>query len=205
MTALVALAIGYLLGGLPTADLLARAVRVDLRSAGSGNPGTANALRLGGRRLAAAILAVELVKGAGAVMVGRALGGDPAGLASGAGAVIGNILNPWYRFRGGKGLGITAGVTLAVWPVAVLPAGLLVWALARVTGSNAHAAVLGLLAYLAGAGLWGLLQLPNWWGIEPGASLMIFALALVVIVTPKLIRTPAANPAGLGEDGEGPR
>lgn len=71
----LAVVFGYLVGSIPSADLAARIRGFDLRSQGSGNPGTANALRLGGRGLAATVLAMDGAKGAAATALGMAIGG----------------------------------------------------------------------------------------------------------------------------------
>lgn len=113
--------VGYLIGSLPTAEWLGKRAAVDLRREGSTNPGTNNALRLAGPRLAAAVLTTEMAKGVIAVVAGVALAGDIGAVLAGVGAVTGNVFNSYYRFRGGKGLGISAGVLTAIWPTVVLP------------------------------------------------------------------------------------
>src|SRR5690606_25837333 len=113
--------IGYLLGCIPTAVWIARASGIDLRHQGSGNPGANNALRLGGRRLAALVLFTEMAKGAAAALRGGQLAGEEGMIAAGLGAAFGNLYNVFLRFKGGKGLGITAGVLLAAWPVVLVP------------------------------------------------------------------------------------
>ena len=60
----VAAVLGYLLGSIPVALLVARRHGVDLRRTGDGNPGAWNALeQLGGRRAAPAFLG-DAAKGA---------------------------------------------------------------------------------------------------------------------------------------------
>lgn len=190
MSLVVPTLLGYLLGSIPTATWLARLAGVNLLRQGSQNPGTTNAWRLRGFRPAVPVLLAELGKGAGAVALGGLLAGDPGGLAAGVGAVGGHILNPWFRLRGGKGLAVAAGVTLAAWPPGLL-AGVVLAIGTRVTGSSARGVVLALLAYLSGAALWGLLLLPNPWGVVPGSGLMITALLLVVLMLPKFMRENA--------------
>lgn len=117
----VAALLGYLLGSVPTAQLLARTRGVDLRAEGSGNPGTANALRTSGPLIAAAVLAVEAAKGYAAIHGGDWIADETGAVAAGLGAVAGNVYNLWYRFRGGKGLGISLGVLAGLWPAVLLP------------------------------------------------------------------------------------
>lgn len=113
--------VGYLLGSLPTAQLLARTRGVDLTAEGSGNPGTANALRTSGPLIAVAVLAVEAAKGYAAIHAGDWVADETGAVAAGLGAVAGNVFNLWYRFRGGKGLGISLGVLAGLWPAVLLP------------------------------------------------------------------------------------
>lgn len=117
----LALIAGYLIGSIPTANAIAGLFGIDLRSEGSGNPGANNARRLGGPGLSIAILSVEAAKGAAAVVAGVIFGGSPGMAAAGLAAATGNVYNVWYRFQGGKGLGITLGVLLVAWPLALPP------------------------------------------------------------------------------------
>ena len=94
MRTLIAASLGYLVGSFPTADLVTRyAVRrngekaVDLRAAGTGNPGSLNAAKLLGWKWGAIILAGDMMKGALASLAGRAVAGDNGTYAAGSGAV----------------------------------------------------------------------------------------------------------------------
>jgi glycerol-3-phosphate acyltransferase PlsY len=192
--------IGYLLGSLPTANAVARLWGVDLRSSGSGNPGANNARQLGGYPLAAAVLGLEVVKGIVAVWVGFALAGDGGAVASGVGAVAGNVYNIWYRFEGGKGLGIAAGVLLAAWPWALpILLGVLV-VVVKATRSSGKATLAGLAACLALAILWWAMDLPAGWGVNPGPMLLYLAIGLTVVMLPKHLhdaRFPITEPGRL--------
>ncbi|KUR80600.1 glycerol-3-phosphate 1-O-acyltransferase PlsY [Novosphingobium sp. FSW06-99] len=116
--ALYAAALGYLLGSVPFGLILARLGGAgDLRAVGSGNIGATNVLRTGRKGLAAATLLLDLAKGAGAVLLARALwpGSETA---AAAGAVIGHCYPAWLRFHGGKGVATLMGVSLALaWPI----------------------------------------------------------------------------------------
>lgn len=130
--ALGALALGYLLGSLPFGYLLTRAAGLgDVREIGSGNIGATNVLRTGHKGLAALTLALDVLKGTAAVVIGHQIGavGGVAILASllgGLGAFFGHLFPVWLGFRGGKGvatyIGILAG---AYWPGALVFCG--VW------------------------------------------------------------------------------
>jgi glycerol-3-phosphate acyltransferase PlsY len=174
MTALAAL-IGYALGSAPTAEGLGRLAGVDLRRAGSGNPGANNALRLGGPALAAAVLLAEISKGVAAVLVGEALASQPGAVIGGLGAVAGNVYNIWYRGKGGKGLGIAAGVLLAAWPTVLVPMILLIGLAALITRSSGLAALIAVAGLLLLSALWAWRSWPTGWGVGDPALLVALA------------------------------
>ncbi len=176
----------YLIGSIPTAGWIGRASGVDLRSDGSRNPGANNARRLGGARLAASILFVEIGKGAVAVVTGIALAGSAGGVAAGVAALAGNIYNIWYHFEGGQGLGISAGILLAAWPL-YLPVALGVIAVVTaLTRRTAKAALVAMVALIVGAMVSFTTGYPAGWGVGDPAS-GILALGMVVLITPKQI------------------
>lgn len=150
----VAAIAAYLIGSMPTAGFLARLRGIDLRSVGSGNPGTNNALRTGGAALAASVLVIEAAKGFAALWVAFSIAGEPGAIVGGVAAVAGNVFNIWYRFSGGKGLGISLGVLAAAWPW-VLPVcvGLIVLA-ARITRSAGLAALTAMAGLVTSALVW---------------------------------------------------
>ena len=113
-TLLVALLGGYLIGSIPFGLLLARAGgHGDIRNIGSGNIGATNVLRTGDRKLAAATLALDMAKGAVAVLIAQRWGMDPS-VAAAAGAVLGHLFPVWLGFKGGKGVATALGVLLAL-------------------------------------------------------------------------------------------
>ena len=184
MIAIAAVA-GYALGSLPTAGALGRLWGVNLRESGSGNPGANNALRLGGPVLAAIVLSVEIVKGLTAVIVGVGLAGEPGAVGAGISAVIGNVYNLWYRFDGGKGLGISAGVMAGLWPLALAPVAAVLWVLARLTGSSGTAAIAAMVLLNCAAFAWWLAEWPTGWGMRSGPLLVIATLGIGATIFPK--------------------
>ncbi|MEX0796980.1 MAG: glycerol-3-phosphate acyltransferase, partial [Acidimicrobiia bacterium] len=186
MSLALALFAGYVIGSIPTANAISGLFGFDLRSEGSGNPGANNARRLGGPRLFIAILAVEAAKGAAAVLAGDTIAGSPGMVAAGLGAATGNVFNVWYRFQGGKGLGITLGVLLLAWPLALPPVIVTIAAVALITRSTGLASIGALVMLL----ILGLLWFPMAWSIGWGAestSLPWMAIGLAVVLAPKHI------------------
>jgi glycerol-3-phosphate acyltransferase PlsY len=109
--------IGYLLGSIPCALLVARRHGVDLRRTGDGNPGAWNALEQLGARRAWPAFAGDGLKGLLAGLVGVALGGVWVGYAGVAGAMVGHAWPAFARLRGGKAVMTFAGGMFAVAPV----------------------------------------------------------------------------------------
>jgi glycerol-3-phosphate acyltransferase PlsY len=102
--------LGFLLGSIPFGLLLTRAAGLgDIRSIGSGNIGATNVLRTGNKKLAAAVLLLDALKGVAAVLISATLG-PLAAVAAALGAVLGHMFTPWLRFKGGKGVATTFGV-----------------------------------------------------------------------------------------------
>lgn len=180
----LAAVVGYLIGSVPTAGWIGRASGIDLRSDGSRNPGANNARRLGGTRLAVAILIVEIGKGVGAVVTGVALAGSAGGVAAGLGALAGNIYNVWYRLDGGQGLGISAGILIAAWPLYFPIALVVIAVVTALTRRTAKAALAAMVALIIGAVLSFTVGFPSGWGVgDPSSG--ILALGMVVLITPK--------------------
>jgi glycerol-3-phosphate acyltransferase PlsY len=124
-------AFSYLLGSIPVGYLLVRFIKKqDIRTVGSGNIGTTNVLRSGGKGLGAATFLLDVAKGALAVALGAYLAPTllPAwpvrnveALAALC-AVLGHIFTVWLRFKGGKGVATGFGVFLVIAPWAALSA-----------------------------------------------------------------------------------
>lgn len=108
---------GYLLGSIPFGLLLTRAAGLgDVRNIGSGNIGATNVLRTGNKKLAAATLLLDGLKGTAAVLIANAYFGQAAALLAGLGAFLGHLYPVWLKFRGGKGVATYIGVILGlVW------------------------------------------------------------------------------------------
>lgn len=113
---------GYLLGSIPFGFILTRALfREDIRKLGSGNIGATNVLRNFGPIPFAVVLALDMGKGAAAVLGGRALGLDPAwALLAGLASIAGHNWSVFLGFRGGKGIATSGGVVLAAYPPQVI-------------------------------------------------------------------------------------
>ena len=147
----------YLLGSIPFAIVVSRAMRLqDPRTYGSGNIGATNVLRSGNRLAALLTLAGDAAKGWAAVLIARALGAteDVVALVALA-AFLGHVFPVWLKFNGGKGVATAAGVLIAIdWRLGL--ALLIVWlTLAVVSRYSSLASITA--ALLAPAAAWYLL------------------------------------------------
>ncbi|MCG6886202.1 MAG: glycerol-3-phosphate 1-O-acyltransferase PlsY [Proteobacteria bacterium] len=106
---------GYLLGSVNSAIIVCTLMRLpDPRSEGSGNPGTTNVLRVGGKRAALITLAGDLLKGSIPVVVAW-LVKAPVNIVAltGVAAFLGHLFPLYYHFKGGKGVATMMGVLYA--------------------------------------------------------------------------------------------
>ncbi len=118
---LASLLFGYLCGSIPFGLILTRMAGLgDVRSIGSGNIGATNVLRTGNKKLAAATLLADALKGTVAVVAARHFIGMEAALIAGLGAFLGHLYPVWLKFKGGKGVATYLGVLLGLAPVMVL-------------------------------------------------------------------------------------
>ncbi|MDD3029138.1 MAG: glycerol-3-phosphate 1-O-acyltransferase PlsY [Alphaproteobacteria bacterium] len=116
LSSLVAFFLSYLLGSIPFGLLLTQMAGFgDIRAIGSGNIGATNVLRTGNKKLAAATLLLDTLKGTLAVVIAAAI--DPSlAQTAGLGAVLGHAFPVWFRFKGGKGVATSLGVVAALSP-----------------------------------------------------------------------------------------
>ena len=149
--------LGYAIGSVPFAFLLARRAGIDVRMAGSGNVGAANVVRTSGLSLGVTVMTLDIVKGAATVLAAyAAVGSAPSMAAAGAAAVVGHIYPVWLRFHGGKGVAVAAGAFAILAPAATVVATLVFVAavgFTRVVSLGSVAATLTLppAAWLIGA------------------------------------------------------
>jgi glycerol-3-phosphate acyltransferase PlsY len=108
---------GYLIGSVDFGVIIPRLRGIDIYASGSGNPGASNVLRTMGKGTAAVVVLGDIGKGVAAAALGDLLFDAPTGFAAGAAAVAGHCFPVWHRFRGGKGVATTGGMTFWLEPV----------------------------------------------------------------------------------------
>ncbi|MDE2150127.1 MAG: glycerol-3-phosphate 1-O-acyltransferase PlsY [Gammaproteobacteria bacterium] len=166
--------LAYLLGSVMGGDLMRMLLGgADLRSAGSGNVGTTNALRTRGPLFAFGVLLIDFGKGAVAagLLPRLAPQHDWLPYACGAAVALGHCFPPQHGLRGGKGVATLGGAFVVLAP-SLLLAMLAVFALAVLLFGYVSLASLAAAATAAGGGLLALYRAP---------SLAAFCLAMVLL------------------------
>ena len=163
----------YLLGSLSAGDLVTRSFGVNIRTKGTGNPGTANIYRELGLTHGVAVFLLDIVKGAVATVPLYLLDLPTwTGLMAMAAVLAGHIFPVFWRFQGGTGLVVGMGTTAGLLPLGSLIAapvtalalsrtrnmgyvGALFFLLTMVAGGLVHRDIVGVIAVLlAGTIIW---------------------------------------------------
>ena len=109
---------------IPFSYILGRIKGIDLKTSGSGNIGATNLGRKLGTGFFILGFILDALKGLAPVLLSRSLSFTPA--LAGIGAIAGHIFNPFFKFKGGKGVSTTIGVALGLTPESFLLA-IVVW------------------------------------------------------------------------------
>jgi acyl phosphate:glycerol-3-phosphate acyltransferase len=197
LTLLAAVAVGYLLGAVPSAALAARLRGRRIFEVGSGNMGAMNTARNLGVGLGVAVFVADVGKGAAATAAALAMAdavGLDAGarlataLAAGVGAVVGHAWSLFVGGRGGKALATIFGVSLPLYPWGGLAGAALIVALALLTRRATLAAIVTLVAY---PWLVGLTALRTGAPLETAFALFTGVVPLALVSLVKHLRAPA--------------
>lgn len=187
--------IGYLLGSVNFAVLVAKRHGVDILKAGSGNPGATNVKRVIGKKAGNLVFFLDALKGliaAGWPFIWFLLAVDPdhynpklednhhlvtyMQLAGFFGALIGHCFSIFLKFKGGKGVAVTIGALLGAMPVNMACGGL-VWALLFFTTRYVSVASIGMALALPVIAYF----LPGQ-GVGPHFGFSLF-VALFIVIT----------------------
>jgi len=148
LDALLAVA-SYFSGCVPAAVIIARRVKgIDIRHAGSGNPGAANVYRMVGPGAGYATLAADALKGYLPVFLAQAIFPESTGLhciCAGL-AVTGHLHSVFQGFHGGKGVATAAGAFAALIPQAMFPTVLIFIAGVGLSGHISLGSIVGTAA-----------------------------------------------------------
>lgn len=162
--------VGYFVGAINPATIIATARGIDLKRVGSGNPGATNASRALGKKAGILIGLLDVLKGLLPALLFGFLGGTGAAEMAGFAAVVGHITSPFLRGRGGKGVATTLGAVLGAQPLWV-PFILVAFAVGYLlTKRVGIAAVFGALVLFVAAWL------------TPGLDATLFGVGMALLV-----------------------
>jgi len=124
----IVVALGYLIGSVPTSILVSKYLKgIDIRNFGSGNAGGTNVWRTLGWKAGITVMLLDVAKGwVSAYYIAQF--GYENGLISplivqilaGISAILGHVYPIFAKFKGGKGVGTAAGMLIAIYPLALL-------------------------------------------------------------------------------------
>ncbi len=147
---------GYFIGNIQFAVIFSHLLHHDdVRHHGSGNAGSTNMLRVYGLKAGVATFIGDFIKGACAVLIGRAIGGQDAAYSAALGVVIGHCWPVFFRFKGGKGVASSLGAAVLLNPLWGLIAAVLGVSVVVVTRMISPASLTGFTVYLILALLFG--------------------------------------------------
>lgn len=134
LSVVLAAVLAYLIGSVNFAIITSKLfAQKDIRDYGSGNAGMTNVLRILGKGPAVLVTAGDFLKGVAAIALGRWLGQLIGGEVPfymdhivALAATLGHCFPIFYKFKGGKGILVSAGIILMTHPL-VLVAQLLIF------------------------------------------------------------------------------
>ncbi len=168
---------GYLLGSISWGLIFCKlADKPDPRTIGSGNVGTTNVLRAGGKIVALFTLLFDSGKGAVAVILSMLFLDDSnIAMISGLMVIIGHNFPVWLGFNGGKGVATTLGIYIALSPI-IGAIACLTWLLVFLLFRYSSLAALVALV-IAPISIYGLYD----FSILDSLYFMVFALVLSIL------------------------
>ena len=169
----------YLIGGIPFGYLIGRMRGVDVRTVGSKNIGATNVFRTVGKKWGFLAFALDVSKGLLPTLAAKAWAPiDWMPLAVGITCVVGHMLTPYMKFKGGKGVATAFGMLIGLVP-ALVGVAFLVFVVAFASsnyislGSCLAAAFLAVAVWFPWLGARGVADLPQ--------CILVTAIALFVI------------------------
>jgi glycerol-3-phosphate acyltransferase PlsY len=178
--------IGYLLGSIPTAYIVARKMKgIDIRNVGSLNMGAANVMREIGIYEGLFVGLIDIAEGAGAILIARALNTSELWVfGAGFAALVGHNFPVFVGFRGGKGSATVIGIFLVLAPLSMLVT-LVIVAIPFFTTRKFSAAILiGIALVVVGFALLPLFI----WLFEGSLMLVRYVFAIGIFM---LVRNPS--------------
>ncbi len=114
--AVLFIVVSYLLGSIPSAYIAGRLKGIDIRKAGDGNVGAANAYREVGPVAGIVVIFADVFKGVAAIALTQTYAPQWAVFLAGLAAVAGHIWPVYIGFKGGRGEATAGGVLVTLLP-----------------------------------------------------------------------------------------
>jgi len=145
---LIVFLLSFLFGSIPFGYIIGKLKGVDVRRHGSGNIGATNVSRVLGKKYGFAVLLLDALKGAVAVLIAKAIGLPiEYQVLAGISAIVGHCFSPWLGFRGGKGVATALGAFLVISPKTTLGALLIFLAVLLTTRYVSLSSIVAALSY----------------------------------------------------------
>jgi glycerol-3-phosphate acyltransferase PlsY len=205
--------LGYLLGSIPFGLLLAkRQAKVDVREHGSGKIGATNVLRTAGRKSAALVATLDLLKGMlavifawlimgkGYLVIGNfGFGSLLAQVLAALAAMVGHNWSVFLRFKGGRGVATFFGGLIALCPPAAIFGGEIIIigaGLTKYVSLGSIAGAVGAYAILVP------LTIMNGFPLEYLFYALVGAIIIIVMHRDNIVRLVRGKERKLGEKAE---
>ena len=126
--------VAYLLGSIPSGLIAGKVAGVDIRHCGSGNIGATNVTRTLGKKYGYPVFLADFAKGLLSVLFAYEIASrflprqrpEILEIVAAVFVVLGNAFPVWLRFRGGKGVAVSAGMLFGLIPGAAVSV-VIVW------------------------------------------------------------------------------
>lgn len=139
----------YLLGCILFSYIIGRIVnKRDIRELGSGNAGSTNVLRNYGVKLGILSFIGDVLKGSLAVIFGFLIAGKTGMYVSAVFVMLGHNWPVFLQFKGGKGIAVTLGALIAIFPFQTAIVFVIAAIIIALTGMVSVGSLAGALIYL---------------------------------------------------------
>lgn len=112
------IAVSYLVGSIPFGVIFAKIKGVDIMAVGSGNTGATNVARTLGWKIGIVVFILDILKGViPAALAKYVTGSEDIAIVVGVFAIVGHMVSPFLKFKGGKGVSTSAGALVGSVPI----------------------------------------------------------------------------------------
>jgi len=177
--------LGYLFGSLPFGYFAGRLSGTDIRSAGSGNIGATNVLRVLGKKWGYAVFLADAFKGFAAVSISSFIAdrissarpyAEYFAILAAVMCIVGHTFPVWLRFKGGKGVATSVGAVFGLMPIAAITI-FTIWVIVfEITRYVSVASI------VAASSLPPTIALLMRWNMIHGSGLLYFSSVMLILV-----------------------